>query len=326
MSPRRTLVSLLCLALLVLCMKTSVEASNQILPKLPGASLLLASFPTGLAVTTEDHTSTIEGGGEWYVSPTMSADGSVIASARSVVGDPPSGRPRLIVGTYSLVEGKWTDYKGLEVYDGTIAVSPDGSKLACISRAKVGGTSVIRVLDRKTGALTPGLESSRGAGPDISWSPDGRHIVFDREDKRLRNGLEIPELRAVYVLDVESGHVSKIADGAWPSWSPSGEWIAFFDFSPNRDDIKRGWFAVNANRVSLMHPDGSGFRVLTTFSRDADLQGLIWSPDSRTVLIQTPQDESVLPRMDIYSLDIASHKLTKRFKKAPPIYAWEATK
>jgi hypothetical protein len=297
MRRRDILLILLFSWLLVSTLRTSVEAQKQRLPRLLGSSLLVDNFPTGLAVTTEDNTLTIQGGGEWYVTPSMSANGSVIASARSVVGDVPAARPRLIVGIYS--NGKWTDYKGLEVYDGTIAVSPDGSRIACISRPKAGAIdSVIRFLDLRTGATSVGPESSRGAGPDISWSPDSRHIAFDREV-------------GVYVLDVDSGKASRIADGNSPSWSPSGEWIAF----------------LLKSRLRLMHPDGSDSREVARLGRYESFgQSPVWSPDSQTILIQSPQEESVRPRMDIYTVNVTSHRRTKRFSKVPPVFGWVAAK
>lgn len=288
MEARRILVCLLLLT-------TAVGAKKRDLPRLHGASLLVEGFPAGLAVTTEGATLAIPDGGEWYVEPSISANGRVIASARPVAGDPPAARPRLIVATYS--HGKWTDHKNLEVFGGTVAISPDGARIACVSDASARTNLFIRILDLNTGAITAWPESSRGAGPHIAWSPDGKRIVFDRDHE-------------VYFLDVASGKTSRIARGAWPSWSPSGEWIAFLDYP----------------HVLLAHPDGSGSRILARISRFESFgQAPVWSPDSQTILVQTPQDESVLPRMNIYAVDVASGKLTKVFTKVPPVFAWRVT-
>jgi Tol biopolymer transport system component len=174
--------------------------------------------------------------------------------------------------------------------------------------------------------ITMGPESSDDAGPKLSWSPDGRQIAFDREAKRVSDGKVVPSLRGIYVLNIADGTVSKLADGMSPSWSSSGEWIAFYSYSPDRDDVKRGWYATNANRVNVVRPDGKDQKVLLTFHRDDSLRvAPVWSPDSKTILVNKFRNEDKAT-MDIYLLDVATLKLTKKFKNAPPVYAWVAAK
>jgi len=304
----------------------SAEAKKHRLPRLHGTVLLVSYLPSDLAVTTEDKTSIIQGGGEWYVAPSISADGRVIASARSVADDPPAARPRLIVGIYSMTDKRWTDYKDLVVFGDTVAISPDGSKLACAIRKVSGAPSHFRFLDLRTGKITVGPQSSDNAGPHLSWSPDGRYIAFDREVERRRNGELIPPLQAVFVLDIEAGTVSKIADGASPSWSPSGEWIAFYDYSPGRDiPDKRGRYDVGANRISLIRPDGTDSKVLHVFHWLENANGApVWSPDSRTPLINDSQQESVNPKVNIHMLNIDTHKFRTKFWMTAPVYGWAA--
>ncbi len=317
------------IALNLLWVSGTVEARMDNLPRLPGATLLMGYPPYSLTITTGDATSKLQtGGGDWYVTPSISADGHLIASARAA-GDTSlvsRARPRLIVSTYSTTDQKWEDYKDLAVFDGSVSISPDGTKLACITRRVAGAPSHLSILDLHTRTITAGPESSDNAGPDLGWSPDGREIVFDSEVARSADGKVVPPLRAIYVLNVADGTVSKIADGMSPSWSPSGEWIAFYDYSPGRDDVKKGWYATNANRVSMVRPDGTDQKVLLTLHRDDSLKvAPIWSPDVKTVLLNKVRDEDK-STMDIYQLDLTTRKLTKKFENVPPVYAWVVAK
>src|SRR5215469_8132659 len=77
----------------------SVEAKMRNLPRMPGATLLIGYPPLNLLVTTNDKTRKLQedAQGDGLISPSMSADGSVVASARRIPGDPFTRAPRLMV-------------------------------------------------------------------------------------------------------------------------------------------------------------------------------------------------------------------------------------
>ncbi len=309
---------------------TSVEAKMDNLPRMPGATLLTGYPPGTLMVTTGDATLKLQTeGGNSYVLPSLSADGNLVASARyaDLASTVPRALPLLTVGVYSMIEKQWRDYRNLEVQGGSVAISPDGSKLAYLARSTNGAPARIHFLDLKTGAVSIGPESTKYTG-DITWSPDGRCVAFDRatEIERSPSGKPPSPPMAIFVFDVATGKISKIADGMSPSWSPSGEWIAFYDYWPDRDNVKTSWHPANDNRVSVIHPDGTGHKVLVTFKPEVSLSvAPVWSPDSKSILVNKSHDADK-GTMDIYLLDIATQRLTKKFGNTPPVFAWVAAK
>jgi dipeptidyl aminopeptidase/acylaminoacyl peptidase len=98
------------------------------------------------------------------------------------------------------------------------------------------------------------LSSNMGRLTTQCWSPDGKEVVFESADN-------------VVIENVDGGNQRALAVGKAPTWSPDGNWIAFFD---KRD---RSYYAI--------HPSGEGKKKL--FHQRAAVAGLYWSPDSRIV-------------------------------------------
>ncbi len=297
---------------------SSVEASKDNLPRMPGAVLLVGHFPDGLAVTGGDTPTQVQGSGGWEVLPSISADGRMVASARMVQGRAMDLEPTFLVGTYRLADGEWTDYPELEIKGGTVAISPDGTKLACSKMVE--GEPLLHILDLKTRKVWVGPESTKGAG-FLTWSPDSRRIAFSKDIRQATDGALSAMFPEIDVLNLRDGSVTKIADGTAPSWSPSGEWIAFSDYSV----FRHGKYADTAYRVSLIHPDGTGSVELLKQSKDLLLPA-VWSPDSKDLLLQGSPDDTVNPRVNIYLLDVATLKMTEKFKRTPEIYGWAAAR
>jgi hypothetical protein len=265
---------------------------------MPGAVLVTGWPPGDLFVTTGNSTVTLQHAEtDWYVSPSISQDSRVIASAH-LAEEFPHGdrtRPKLKPSVYSTIDQKWTFYDELSIYDGSVAISPDGSKLACITRSQSGGSSRVAILDRQTGKISI-LEETVGVSHHLSWTPDGRRIVFEKGR------------REISAVDIGSGATNKLADGWSPSVSPSGEWVAFYD---------------HKGGISVIHSDGTGQKSLRKFGGDFRAVAPVWSPDSKTLLISKWHGDNN-DWVDIYYLDVGPNRMTKKFRKVKPIYAWLA--
>ena len=114
------------------------------------------------------------------------------------------------------------------------------------------------LIDLATGVASQLTDGAAEDG-DPCWSPDGARIAFvsdrsPRRDDHYGGG-------AIHVLTLATGEVARVTPeegrAAHPSWSPSGDWIAY----PGSDLADE---ASPANtRLWVIRPDGSGARCLT---------------------------------------------------------------
>lgn len=293
-------------------------ANRGKLARLPGAFLLTGYPPASLMVTSSRDTWTVQEGEDYLaVYPSISADGAVVATARERGGLDKS-RQLLAVATYSIAKKEWTEYAEFE-FKGAVAISPDGSKLAFpVDRA--GGPPVrLRIIDLRNKSVSESPVIGRYTDIKVSWSPDGRRIVYDMNQSTPQE-LVLHRL-AIFVLDVETGRISKIAEGEAPAWSPSGEWIAYLEHS--EDVSNQQW--INAplpDRLSIMRPDGTGSKVLVTLPPNRVFaESPVWSPDSTKILLNEVWD-SEKGTVSIHLLDLSTLKLTRKFKDVPPVFGW----
>jgi Tol biopolymer transport system component len=97
-----------------------------------------------------------------------------------------------------------------------------------------------------------------GFYPFLSWSPDGKQIVFE--------AMKTGDHSAIFVLDVGDPDSStrSLGEGMFPAWSPDGAWIAFHRYG----DL---W---------IIRPDGLEAHRL---SMQLCITGIAWSPDSQRI-------------------------------------------
>jgi TolB protein len=141
--------------------------------------------------------------------------------------------------------------------------SPDGSRVV-MSVARGGGSDIVTVdlASRASRRLTD------SGSIDVSpcYSPDGSQIVFNSD----RGGDQ-----QLYVMGADGSGVRRISFGsgryATPVWSPRGDLIAYTRFAG-----ENGNFAIG-----VMHPDGSGERILT---ESWEVEGPTFAPNGRVLM------------------------------------------
>jgi hypothetical protein len=145
-------------------------------------------------------------------------------------------------------DGTWLYFRGFafgSIYGEIWRVHPDGSGLERIG--------------------DPGNYYQGDLYPDPS--PDGAEVLFTsyRQDRYY----------ALVRRSLATGAETLVGvNGLAARWSPSGDWIAYWYAS----DI---W--TNAGAIYIVHPDGSGGRMISSAGMTWPNLGLTWSPDGEWV-------------------------------------------
>ena len=162
--------------------------------------------------------------------------------------------------------------------------SPDGRQIAFLGSLGTGeeDTPAIYVMNDDGSGVTRLVDydvDARGIlgifDLSLSWSPDGRQMVFTS----FGTGDEYTS--AIYVMNADGSSVRQLTDhtnyDASPVWSPDGRRIAFTSWEDaDTPDASGGIYVMNADGSNVTQlADDSGFTRLSL--------SLSWSPDGRRI-------------------------------------------
>jgi Tol biopolymer transport system component len=154
--------------------------------------------------------------------------------------------------------------------------SPDGRRVAFVVVGYCLNAIYVMNADR-TGLRQVLLERAGSSGlwtiAELSWSPDGNRLVYEKSFRPGRCPMEYPAQSAqIYTINVSGSGERRITNGGmydWdqqPAWSPDGSSIAFY-----HDLVGRGLYIMNS--------DGSSRRLLDS----AGAGYPDWSPDGTRI-------------------------------------------
>ncbi len=206
--------------------------------------------------------------------PLVSGAVAASASANGVLATTPAfSRPRTIPTWYDRT-GRAVGQVGEEGILESVALSPDGRRLAMSENASAGESrSDIWLLDFATNARTR-LTFNRGS--TVVWSPDGARLAFTSN----REGTNLPLQRAVDGTGVETPLFSYDRHAWINDWSRDGRWIIFSGPRAGTTSGNDLWF------VNTGTPDAKPSSYLATPSLEQQAQ---FSPDGRFVAYGSDQ-------------------------------------
>jgi hypothetical protein len=263
---RRRLISQITTVWIVLGASLVLGASgNRQTFALPNSILLFGNYED-LRVVTPDREQMLRPpihqgyNAGYFASPSISPRGDSVAWGFAV--DFQKGRrpypARFALGVYSLSREQWKHFGDFDDI-GTTAYSSDGSKIAFVARTNGKQQLLIFDVAKESWTTAPYPTGGLRSGAAMSWSPDDKRLVVEVQHGGLpyraaqMSKPDPPRNSVIAVLELETGNVRVLGEGSNPGWSPDGQWIAYYD--------------PEAAKCLLVHPDGTGNRVVKRFKR-----------------------------------------------------------
>ncbi len=174
-------------------------------------------------------------------------------------------------------------------------LAPDGKRIAILGKSAFDEPTKLYVIANDTGAEPKLLTGESGIEPYLSWSPDGKYLLFSK----IRFGEHGDLIYDLYRCNAKTGVMHRISSNArleYPDWSPDGKTIVAAQFFRSGSDLV------------LLNADGTHFRKLTHFHDDnVQVYSPRWSPDGKRVAFSIFRKNGM---RDIAVVDVASDKIS----------------
>jgi dipeptidyl aminopeptidase/acylaminoacyl peptidase len=274
---------------------------------MPDSVLLFRDTDVSLKLVSPDHSASLSIPAGVSKLPVAGASlgpgGGVVSWGFPVNDQTQRSKVRCAVEVYSVSEKRWRTYGDFSQIHAT-AMSKDGSKVAFTADDTNSESRGLFLHDVGSGQIT---KLAKITAVEVGWSPDGRKIVLG-----LPGGDAAPQ---IMIFDIDSHSMHELVEGDWPSWSPSGDWIAYLDHA------EQG--------LRLVRPDGTDNRILKNVGSSFltyRMFGLepVWSPDGKKLLLNEFKDEGTFT--GVMSLDIDTARMTRLSNGGAYVLGWVARK
>jgi len=247
--------------------------------------------------------------------PALSHDGSHIAFIRLAATQP----RREVVSIIDVATRAVKDVFSAGMVWG-ISWSTNDDRLAVVADTDALGQHELSLIELSSGEakklLSRGIEidGARYSLSDyapVSWSGDSTRLAV--EFRRTGLGTNNGNAGAIVLWDLDTGTFHKLADGVEPSWSPTGDAIAFFD------GTRKKCFLVNA--------EGGVPKLLfssTTGPLPAGTSPLVfpvaWSPRGASLIFHEWVDADLA--VNVYRFDLRSAKIKRVARSELQVVNW----
>ncbi|MBT7861722.1 MAG: hypothetical protein HN712_15475 [Gemmatimonadetes bacterium] len=278
----------------------------------------------------------------------------VISIDVGIISDPPPGRldnvvvlqPRDDLDLATLSGEVYDTWLAIQRQDGVYLVRPDGTGLRRAGDGRVIGWSptgeLLAIQDGTSGyavsASTDRIHPLYDSGRFSSWSPYGMQILH--HDWKITS----TDFGSVWLVDVESGETTRLAEGTPDLWSPDGRWIVhhtdplrgqsvdapshtfFYDMETGESTLrfKGSVHSFSPDGQWLLYLGGGDgwfrYQLLDMETGQATFLGLsqqftaTWSPDSQSIVASFPH----WVRIVVFGVDGSSTPLAE----GSPEFAW----